>query len=113
MPFIYDTQKDNQKEFKIFCQRTGKIIRYDKLDIETQRNVLRLAKEFKEKRERIKFNSMNIIFKPNLPTQSVLVEEGTHLDIIELIKFSKIKFLIQDYIEKFVMDLLKIMAFLL
>ena len=88
MPFIYDTQKDNQKEFKIFCQRTGKIIRYDKLDIETQRDVLRLAKEFKEKRERIKFNSMNIIFKPNLPTQSVLVEEGTHLDITELIKYS-------------------------
>ena len=32
MPFIYDTQKDNQKQFKIFCQRTGKMIRYDKLD---------------------------------------------------------------------------------
>ena len=88
MPFIYDTQKDNQKEFKIFCQRTGRIIRYDKLDIETQRNVLRLVKEFKEKRERIKYNSMNIIFKPNLPTQSILVEEGTHLDITELIKYS-------------------------
>jgi len=33
MPFIYDTQKDNQKQFKIFCQRTGKMIRNDKLDI--------------------------------------------------------------------------------
>ena len=31
---------------------------------------------------------MNIIFKPNLPTQAVLVEEGTHLDITELIKYS-------------------------
>ena len=31
---------------------------------------------------------MNIIFKPNLPTQSKLVEEGTHLDITELIKYS-------------------------
>ena len=88
MPFIYDTQKDNQKEFKLFCQRTGKMIRYDKLDIETQRNILRLVKEFKEKRERIKLNPMNIIFKPNLPTQAILVEEGTHLDITELIKYS-------------------------
>ncbi len=88
MPFIYDTQKDNQKQFKIFCQRTGKMIRYDKLDIETQRNILRLAKEFKEKRERIKLNPMNIIFKPNLPTQAILCEEGTHLDITELIKYS-------------------------
>ena len=88
MPFIYDNQKDNQKQFKIFCQRTGKMIRYDKLDIETQRNILRLAKEFKEKRERIKLNPMNIIFKPNLPTQAILCEEGTHLDITELIKYS-------------------------
>ena len=40
MPFIYDTQKDNQKQFKIFCQRTGKMIRYDKLDLETQKNIL-------------------------------------------------------------------------
>jgi hypothetical protein len=31
---------------------------------------------------------MNIIFKPNLPTQAILVEEGTHLDITELIKYS-------------------------
>ena len=88
MPFIYDTQKDNQKQFKIFCQRTGKMIRYDKLDIETQKNILRLAREFKEKRERIKLNPMNIIFKPNLPTQAILCEEGTHLDITELIKYS-------------------------
>ena len=88
MPFIYDTQKDNQKQFKIFCQNTGKMIRYDKLDLDTKTNVLLLAKEFKEKREKIKFNHMNIIFKPNLPTQAILVEEGTHLDITELIKYS-------------------------
>ena len=32
---------------------------------------------------------MNIIFKPNLLTQAILCEEGTHLDnFTELIKFS-------------------------
>ena len=31
---------------------------------------------------------MNTIFKPNLPAQGVLCEEGTHLDITELIKYS-------------------------
>ena len=36
MPLIYDTQKDNQKEFKNFCQQTGKMIRYDKINIEIQ-----------------------------------------------------------------------------
>ena len=88
MPFIYDNQKDNQKQFKLFCQKTGKIIRYNKLGMENQSNILRLVKEFKEKRDRIKLNHMNIIFKPNLPTQAILVEEGTHLDITELIKYS-------------------------
>ena len=88
IPFIYDNEKDDQKYFKTFCQRTGKIIRYDKLNIETQKNILHLVKEFKEKKEKIKLGPLNIIFKPNLPTQSILVEEGTHLDITELIKYS-------------------------
>lgn len=64
------------------------MIRYNKLDIDTQKNILRLVKEFKEKREKIKLNQMNIIFKSNLPSQAILVEEGTHLDINELIKYS-------------------------
>ena len=88
MPYIYDNQKDNQKKFKIFCQNIVKMIRYNKLDIDTQKNILRLVKEFKEKREKIKLNQMNIIFKRNLPNQAILVEEGTHLDITELIKYS-------------------------
>ena len=88
LPFIYDTQKDNQKYFKIFCQKTGKMIRYDKLDIEARKNIIKLVREFKEKKEKLKLNPMNIIFKPNLPTQAILVEEGTHLDITELIKYS-------------------------
>lgn len=29
---------------------------------------------------------MEIIFKPNLPTQPRITNEGTHIDIIELIK---------------------------
>lgn len=52
MPYIYDNQKDNQKQFKIFCQNTGKMIRYNKLDIDTQKNILRLVKEFKEKKRK-------------------------------------------------------------
>ena len=88
MPFIYDSQKENKNQFKMFIQKTGKIIRYNKLDIETQKNIIKLTREFKEKKERLKLNPMNIIFKPNLPTQEILVEEGTHLDITELIKYS-------------------------
>ena len=68
--------------------QTGKIIRYDKIEEQIQINNLKFVKLFKEKREKIKLSPMNIIFKPNLPTQAILVEEGTHLDITELIKYS-------------------------
>ena len=52
---------DNQKQFKIFCQRTGKMIRYDKLDIETQRNILRLVKENKRKLKVMKEDNKNYL----------------------------------------------------
>ena len=79
-----------QKEFKIFCQNTGKIIRYDNdtIDVKIKNKIIKLEKIFKEKREKLNLKYMNTIFKPNLPTQAVLCEEGTHLDIIELIKYS-------------------------
>ena len=30
---------------------------------------------------------MEYIFKPNLPTQPVLTDDGTHIDVNELIKY--------------------------
>ena len=88
MPIIFDNQKDDKKDFKELCLNTGKIFQYNNLTPETQKRIILLAKLFKEKKEKIKTTSMNIIFKPNLPTQAILVEEGTHLDITELIKYS-------------------------
>ena len=72
------------------CQNTGKIFRYenDKINTDMKNKIIKLAKIFKEKREKIKLKFMNTIFKPNIPTQAVLCEEGKHLDIIELIKYS-------------------------
>ena len=90
LPINIKDNQNEQKEFKIFCQNTGKIIRYDNdtINIDMKNKIIKLAKIFKEKRERLKLKYMNTIFKPNLPTQAVLCEEGTHLDIIELIKYS-------------------------
>ena len=48
------------------------MIRYDKLNIEIQSNVLRLVKEFKEKREKIKLNHMNIIFQTQSSNSSYI-----------------------------------------
>lgn len=83
LPNIYGT-KDKKDEYKKFCQQTGKMIRYNNIDQIIQNNILKIVKDFKEK---MKFTPMNIIFKPNLPTQAILVEEGTRLDITELIKY--------------------------
>ena len=102
LPPIFDNQKDDKKEFKNFCKKTGKIIKKSQSEnqnenvesmqtkklLQRQSEIKELAKSFKEKRERMKLFPMNIIFKPNLPTQAILVEEGTHLDITELIKYS-------------------------
>ena len=88
MPLIYDNPKNDEKSFKKICAQTGKILRADKLEYKTQLEILLLAREFKEKKERMKLGPLNIIFKPNLTTQAILVEEGTHLDITELIKYS-------------------------
>ena len=83
LPNIYEP-KDKLDDFKKFYQQTGKIIRYNNIESKIQNDILHLAKYFKEK---MKFTPMNIIFKPNLPTQAILVEEGTRLDITELIKY--------------------------
>ena len=86
---IKDNQNE-QKEFKKFCQNTVKIIIYDNdtINIDMKNKIIELAKIFKENWEKLKLKYMNTIFKHNLPTQAVLCEEGTHLDIIELIKYS-------------------------
>ena len=88
LPLINDNQKENNKEFKSLCANTGKLLKYENLSFDTQKQILSLVNEFKEKRERIKSSYMNIIFPPNLPTQVILCEEGTHLDVTELIKYS-------------------------
>ena len=88
LPLINDNEKDNSKEFKSLYRNTGKLIKYDNLGIDIQKQILLLIKEFKEKREKIKSSYMNIIFQPNLATQAILCEEGTHLDVTELIKYS-------------------------
>ena len=44
-------------------------------------------KTFKIKKETINLSHSEIIFKPNLPTQTILTDIGTHIDINELIKY--------------------------
>ena len=44
-------------------------------------------KTFRIPKERINLSSLEMIFKPNLPTQTILTDVGTHVDVNELIKY--------------------------
>ena len=81
--------KQDAKESKIYSKCTGHIIKIKEgnLKNETKRTLQTIIKkEYKIKKELINLSNMEIIFKPNLPTQPRLTNEGTHIEITELIK---------------------------
>ena len=49
--------------------------------------IYNFTKEFKEKKENLSLSSLDLIFKPNKPTQLVLSSKGSIIDINELIKY--------------------------
>ena len=80
-------EKLNDKEYKNLVKNIGGVIIYKDLSKEIKDEVSNLQKNFKLKREKINLSIMEYIFKPNLPTQPVLTNDGTHIDINELIKY--------------------------
>ena len=82
--------KSDPKESKIYSKSTGQIVKIKdgNLSKETKKEIQAIIKkEFKIKKELINLSNMEIIFKPNLPTQPRLTNEGTHIEITELIKY--------------------------
>jgi len=84
---IEQPEKLNTKDFKNFTKNIGGVIKYNELSKEIKDQVSNLQKNFKIKREKINLSLMEYIFKPNLPTQPVLTDDGTHIDVNELIKY--------------------------
>ena len=80
-------EKLNDKEYKNLVKNIGGVIIYKDLSKEIKDEVSNLQKNFKLKREKINLSIMEYIFKPNLPTQPVLTDDGTHIDVNELIKY--------------------------
>ena len=72
---------------KNFTKNIGGVITYNDLSKEMKEQISNLQKNFKIKREKINLSLMEYIFKPNLPTQPVLTDDGTHIDVNELIKY--------------------------
>jgi hypothetical protein len=88
LPIIQETAKKiEQRELKDISKNIGKIMTVDKSNDEIISNIRELMKTFKIKKEKINLPLLEIIFKPNLPTQTVLTDVGTHIDVNELIKY--------------------------
>ena len=80
-------EKLSNKEYKNLVKNIGGVITYNDLSKEIKEEVSNLPKNFNIKREKINLSIMEYIFKPNLPIQPVLTDDGTHIDINELIKY--------------------------
>ena len=80
-------EKISNTEYKNLVKNIGGVIVYNDLSKEIKDEVLNLQRNFKVKREKINLSVMEYIFKPNLPTQPVLTDDGTHIDVNELIKY--------------------------
>ena len=73
--------KEISKNIISFKNISNEINNYDKNEIKT------FMKLIKIRREKINLSSLDLIFKPNLPTRTILTDKGTHIDINELIKY--------------------------
>ena len=81
--------RHDPKEFKELSKYIGQIMRINNLPKEDfKKEIKNIVKElFKVKKEKIYTSLLEIRFKPNLPTQTVLTDVGTHIDEYELIKY--------------------------
>ena len=81
--------KINQNEYKLIYQNIGKIIKtVNEIPEEYRNETKKFVRDyFKVKKEKIDISLLNKIFIPNMPTQTILTDVGSNLDVIELIKF--------------------------
>lgn len=80
--FKYSIPKINAEETKEISLRVGKII-----PLQLKENLSDFVKyNFKIPKDKINLQLLEIIFEPNLPTEMILTDVGTQIDIYEFIK---------------------------
>ena len=78
----------NQNEYKLIYKNIGQIAKMTSKNEDNKNLIKKFVKNnFKVKKEKIDLSLLNKIFIPNMPTQTVLTDVGSNLDVIELIKF--------------------------
>ena len=88
-PLQESLPKQDSKEFKELSKCIGQIMKINNLPKEEfKKEIKSIVKElFKIRKEKINSSLLEIIFKPNLPTQTILTDVGSHIDVNELIKY--------------------------
>ena len=80
--------KINKKEFNQINKNIGSILKVKNKIKDVEKSEIRnFMKLFKIRKEKINLSLLELIFKPNLATQIILTDVGTHIDANELIKY--------------------------
>ena len=80
--------KMNKNEIKEISKNIGSIMKVvEPINNEEKNEIKNFMKLFKIRKEKINLSILDLIFKPNLPTQTILTDVGTHIDVNELIKY--------------------------
>ena len=80
--------KMNKYEIKEISKNIGSIMKVvDSINNEEKNEIKDFMKLFKIRKEKINLSILDLIFKPNLPTQTILTDVGSHIDVNELIKY--------------------------
>ena len=89
MPLIQEAiPKLGQNEIKEISKNIGSTMKVSNSINNDDKNEIRtFMKLFKIRKEKINLSILDLIFKPNLPTQTILTDVGTHIDVNELIKY--------------------------
>ena len=89
MPLIQEAvPKLGQSEAKEISKNIGSILKVsNEINKDNKNEIRTFMKLFKIRKEKINLSALDLIFKPNLPTQEILTDIGTNIDTNELIKY--------------------------
>ena len=80
--------KINKKEFKEISKNIGSILKVQNpINNDIKNKFRNFIKTFKIRKDKLNLSFLELIFKPNLATQTILTDVGTHIDVNELIKY--------------------------
>jgi len=80
--------KLDQNENKEISKNIDSIMKIlNKINNDNKNEIRTFMKLFKIGKEKINLSILDLIFKPNLPTHTILTDVGTHIDANELIKY--------------------------